>query len=71
MKANGNFEEMTEDPAVIVMTAVDRGTGFFTAMSIPTKKLEKDYVVKSLNAFVSQLGHVQVTIQYVKSSETS
>eukprot|EP00435_Cladocopium_sp_Y103_P016734 s3384_g4.t1 len=63
LKANGNFEEMTEDPAVIVMTAVDRGTGFFTAMSIPTKKLEKDYVVKSLKAFVSQLGHVQVTIR--------
>ena len=48
---------------MIVMTAADRQTGLFTALSIPAKKPEKDYVVKSLKAFVSQLGHLQVAIR--------
>ena len=63
LKADGNVEETTEDAAEIVLTAADRQTGLFTALSIPAKKPEKDYVVKSLKAFVSQLGHLQVAIR--------
>lgn len=46
-----------------MLTAADRGTGLYTALSIPAKKPEKDYVVKSLKASVSQLGHLQVAIR--------
>lgn len=63
LKADGSFEETKKHPAVIVMTAADRQTGLFTALSIPAKKPAKDYVVKSLKAFVSQLGHLQVAIR--------
>eukprot|EP00435_Cladocopium_sp_Y103_P033607 s961_g8.t1 len=63
LKADGSYEETTEDPAVVVLTAADPGTGLFTALSIPTKNFEKDYMVKSLKAFVSQLGHIRITIR--------
>ena len=63
LKADGSYEETTEDPAVVVVTAVDKGTGIYSAYSIPAKNFEKDYLVKSLKAFVAQLGHVRVTIR--------
>ena len=63
VKADGTFEETTEDPAVVVLTAADRGTGMFTAISLPVKNFEKDYVVKSFKSFVSQLGHIRMTIR--------
>ena len=45
------------------MTAADRGTGMYTAMSVPAKNFEKDYIVKSLKAFVAQLGHARITMR--------
>ena len=42
------------------MTAADRGTGMYTAMSVPANNFEKDYIVKSLKAFVAQLGHTRI-----------
>lgn len=63
LKADGSYEETTEDPANVVVTIVDRGTGLYSAFSVPAKNFEKEYLVKSMKAFVSQLGHIKVTIR--------
>ena len=55
--------EVLQEAAEIVLTAADRGTGMFWAMGIPTKNFEKDYVAKSICGFISQLGHVQLSIR--------
>ena len=60
LKSDGSYEDAAEDPAVVVMTAADRGTGMYTAMSVPANNFEKDYIVKSLKAFVAQLGHTRI-----------
>ena len=44
LKSDGSYEDAAEDPAVVVMTAADRGTGMYTAMSVPANNFEKDYL---------------------------
>ena len=63
LKADGSYEETTQDPAVVVVTAVDKGTGMYTAYSVPAKNFEKDFLVKNIKSFVAQLGHVRVAIR--------
>ena len=44
-----------QEAVEVVLTAADRGTGMFWVMGIPTKNFEKEYVVKSICGFISQL----------------
>ena len=62
LKSDGSYVDGNQEAAEVVLTAADRGTGMFWAMGTPTKNFEKDYVVKSICGFISQLGHVQLSI---------
>ena len=63
LKSDGSYVDGNQEAAEVVLTAADRGTGMFWAMGIPTKNFEKEYVVKSICGFISQLGHMQLSIR--------
>ena len=63
LKSDGSYVDGNQEAAEVVLAAADRGTGMFWAMGIPTKNFEKEYVVKSICGFISQLGHMQLSIR--------